>query len=318
MMTIAMLTETLMLHRHTHGQGGAYDMLFPLGVQDEKAEKTEEGDKQGGKQATETREEANGTAAQVSKKSKGKTAGNGERDPHTEEKSLQKIWQSCREYGISHGRSTQPIARPIWKHAVWAWRDGWLHGTMSRQHASASLPDVAVEDIEDLGIDTWMIRDYRDNAPNLMGACSQLWQNIYEEAFTRRFTKRLREEAFKRARLGVADRIQTCGFVYEVTTHDGQKFRGRLIVFATTAVFEEESTHFRVTVPNEVDSFRIKKRDHCICVALRAKHLIRNLTKTAHDSLRELSTAYEIKNKFIMAFILRCPDLRCPDFARHV
>ena len=220
-------------------------------------------------------EEANGTAAQVSKKSKRKTAGNGERDPHTEEKSLQKIWQSWREYEISHGRSTQPIARPMWKHAVWAWRDGWLHGTMSRQHASASLPDVAVEDIEDLGIDTWMIRGYRDNAPNLRGACSQLRQNIYEEAFTRRFTKRLREEAFKRARLGVADRIQTCGFVYEVATHDGQKFRGRLIVPGTTATFEEESTHFRVTVPLRDR----RERDLCICVALHAKHLKRKKQK---------------------------------------
>ena len=88
-------------------------MLFPLGVQDGKAEKTEEGDKQEGEQAK--REEANGTAAQVSKKSKGKTTGDGERDPHTEEKSLQKIWQSCREYEISHGRSTHPIAKPISK-----------------------------------------------------------------------------------------------------------------------------------------------------------------------------------------------------------
>ena len=68
-----------------------------------------------------------------------------------------------------------------------------------------------------------------------------------------------------------------------MTAHDGQKHKGRLLVSGTTATFEEESTHFRVTVPNEVESFRIKDRDRRICAVLRDKHLMRNGIQTRAD-----------------------------------
>ena len=111
-----------------------------------------------------------------------------------------------------------------------------------------------------MGNDTWMAHGYRVNAPNLMEARSQLRRKIYEEAFARGHLASLDQELkVKRAKLGEADRTQTCGTVYEATAHDGQKCRGRLLVSDTTATFEEESTHVRVTVPNEVESFGIRR-----------------------------------------------------------
>ena len=113
-----------------------------------------------------------------------------------------------------------------------------------------------------MGNDTWMAHGYRVNAPNLMEARSQLLQKIHEEAFARVSVASLDQELkIKRAKLGEADRTQTGATVYEVTAHDGQKYRGRLLMSGMTATFEEASTHFRFTDPNEVGSFRSKERE---------------------------------------------------------
>ena len=83
-----------------------------------------------------------------------------------------------------------------------------------KEHAPSSLPVVADEAIEDLGNDTWMARGYRVDAPNRIKAFPQLSQKMCEEAFARENIFALTQELkAKRARLGEANRTQTCGTV---------------------------------------------------------------------------------------------------------
>ena len=60
----------------------------------------------------------------------------------------------------------------------------------------------------------------------------------------------------------------------------GRSTGERLFVSGTTATFEEDSTHFRVTVPSSAENFRSGQRDRSICSALRAEHIKRSLKET--------------------------------------
>ena len=190
----------------------------------------------------------------------------------------------------------------IWKHAVWAWADGWLLGTMSRQdempldtataaraqQALPPLPTLAAEAIEDLGNDIWMAHGYKVEAPTRMEAHSQLQLKIHEEDIARGSIAALdKEMRIKRAKLGEADRAQKTGAFYEVIANNGQKYKGRLVISDTTATFEEDSTHFRVTVPNAADSFRSGQRDRRICAALRAKYIERSMKESKMERRRK-------------------------------
>ena len=84
MMAVAILTPTFYCSNSIHK---SREELYDMQKKGE-AEKKEEGDKQEGEQAAEKREEANGTAAQVSRKRKGKSSGNGQRDSHAPCRSL--------------------------------------------------------------------------------------------------------------------------------------------------------------------------------------------------------------------------------------
>ena len=91
----------------------------------------------------------------------------------------------------------------------------------------------------------------------------------------------------KKARLGEDERTQISGAFHEVTATDGQKYRGRLLIISTDAIFEEDRTYFRVTVPNAVDTSRIGQRDRRICVGLRGLHIQRRINesqKTAKET----------------------------------
>ena len=137
-----------------------YDMLFP-------ARKYEE-DTLDGEKATEEPNKEGSELAHAKKAAKGrgkgrrKAAGRGhtpgvEEGPEETQKEkaevaqakndriLQRIWNSCEQYENCRGRLVDAIdcrnaaqlrvadRLSIWKHAVWAWADGWLLGTMSRQ-----------------------------------------------------------------------------------------------------------------------------------------------------------------------------------------
>ena len=150
------------------------------------------------------------------------------------------------------------------------------------------LPTLAEEAIEDLGNDIWMAHGYKVEAPTRMEAHSQLRLKILEEAMAREsITSMDQELRIKRAKLGEADRTQKSGAFYEVTANNGQKYRGRLVISGTTATFEEDSTHFRVTVQYPVDSFRVAQRDRRICAALRAKYIERSMKESRVERRRK-------------------------------
>ena len=220
---------------------------------------------------------------------------------------LQRIWNSCQQYENRRGRLVHAIdcrkvtqlrmidRMTIWKHAVWAWADGWLLGTMSRQDemplattiaARAKLalslaPSLAEEAIEDLGNELWMAHGYKVEAPTRTEAHSKLCLMMQEEAMARGAIATMDQDLrIKRAKLGESDRTQKSGTTYEVTASNGQKYRGRLVISGTSATFEEDCTNFRVTVPNADESFRSVRRDRRICAALKAKYIERSMKES--------------------------------------
>ena len=153
--------------------------------------------------------------------------------------------------------------------------------------APVKLATLAEEAIEDLGNDIWMAHGYKVEAPTRMEAHSKLQLKIHEEAMARGSIASMDQDLrIKRAKLGQVDRTQISGTLYEVTDNNGQKYRGRLITSGTTATFEEDSTHFRVTVQYPVESFRAAQRDRRICSALRAKYIERSMKDSCEERRR--------------------------------
>ena len=118
----------------------------------------------------------------------------------------QRIWYSCKQYENCRGRAFDRIdCRNVvelrlsdrlrfWKHVVWAWAAGWLHGTMPRQDempignappAPMKLATLAEEAIEDLANDILMAYAYRPEAPIPMVAHPQVQLQIHGEAMAR-------------------------------------------------------------------------------------------------------------------------------------
>ena len=128
---------------------------------------------------------------------------------------LQQIWDSCAQYEKSRGRLVDyidcrnfaqlPVTDRLsfWKHAVWAWSDGWLRGIKSRQYVFEEAIAFAEATIEELGTDTWMVDGYKVVAPTRKEALSQVRSKIHEEVMAGFPIASMDQELrIKRAKLG--------------------------------------------------------------------------------------------------------------------
>ena len=196
----------------------------------------------------------------------------------------------------------------IWKHAVWAWKDGWLLGTMPHQYETpASVatvpfeiphipwPELADEDIEDLGENEemrWKAQGYRVPGLNRKEARLELQKEIWaEKVAVAHCTAKDAERRRQRAKLGEADRTQTTGTIYTLTDHSGTQYKGRLCVSGTNATFVEDNTNFSATWENSQaeKGWNTKTRDNFLCARLREQRqkLSRKEYKRQQKKVRE-------------------------------